>query len=67
MQFWESDLYQNLQINDLQQVGGFLCGNPDFSTSKTDRYDITEIVFKAALSTTWQLSVTCDRSGVLSG
>jgi hypothetical protein len=61
------ELYKNLQINDLRQVGGFLRGNPDASTNKTNRYDITEIVLKAALSTTRYLSVTGDRSGVLSG
>ena len=35
---------------DLQQVGGFFHGTPVFSTNKTDRHDITEILFKVALN-----------------
>jgi hypothetical protein len=51
-------------VSDLQQVGGFLhvlyttlCDkvcrwfSPVFSTNKTDRHDITEMLLKVALNT----------------
>ena len=31
-------------VSDLRQVGGFFSGTPVYSTNKTDRHDITEIV-----------------------
>jgi hypothetical protein len=37
-------------VSDLRQVGGFLRGHRDFSTNKTDRLDITEILLKVALN-----------------
>jgi hypothetical protein len=33
-------------VIDLRQVGGFSLGPPVSSTNKTDRHDITEILFK---------------------
>ena len=39
-------------VSDLPQVGGFLSlGTQVFSTNKTDRHDITEILLKVALNT----------------
>ena len=38
-------------VSDLRQVGCFYQGTPVSSNSKTDRYDITEIVLKVALNT----------------
>ena len=38
-------------VSDLRQAGGFLGGNPVFSTNETDRHDITEIMLKVALNT----------------
>jgi hypothetical protein len=37
-------------VDDLRQVGGFLCTTV-FSTNKTDRHNITEILVKVALNT----------------
>ena len=44
-------------ISDLRQVGRFFSGIPVFSTNKTDRHDIAEILLKVALSTTSLLSM----------
>jgi hypothetical protein len=38
-------------VSDLRQVGGFSPGTPMFSTNKTNRHDITEILLRVALST----------------
>ena len=38
-------------VSVLLQVGGFFPGTPVFSTNKTDRHDITEILFKVAINT----------------
>ena len=38
-------------VIDLRQVGGFLRSTLLFSTNKTDRHDITEILLKVALNT----------------
>jgi hypothetical protein len=38
-------------VSDLRQVSGFLVpGTPVFSTNKTDRHDITEILLKVVLN-----------------
>jgi hypothetical protein len=37
-------------VSDLRQVGGFLQVLRFFSTNKTDRHDITEILLKVNLS-----------------
>jgi hypothetical protein len=44
-------LYWIKFVNDLKQVGGFLPGPPVFSTNKTDRQDMAEILLKVALNT----------------
>ena len=38
-------------VSDLPQVGGFFLGTPVYSTNKTDRHDIAEILMKVELST----------------
>ena len=38
-------------VSYLRQVGKFSSGTPVFSTNKTDRHDITEILLKVALNT----------------
>jgi hypothetical protein len=39
-------------VSDLREVGAwFSPGNPVFSTNKTDRHDIAEILLKVALNT----------------
>jgi hypothetical protein len=38
-------------VCDLRQVSGFPPGTPDFSTNRTDRHDIAEILLKMALNT----------------
>ena len=38
-------------VSDLRQVRWFSPGTPVFSTNKTDRHDITEILLKVALNT----------------
>jgi hypothetical protein len=47
---------------DLRQICGFAQGSPVFSTNKTSRYDITEILLKVALNTITitLLHVTCN-------
>ena len=37
-------------LSDLRQISAFFGGTPVFSTNKTDRYDITEILLIVALS-----------------
>ena len=41
-------------VSDFRQVGWFSPGTPVFSTNKTDRHNITEILLEVALSTTKQ-------------
>ena len=56
-------LFQTLFcISDLRPVGGFCSGTPVFSTNKTDRCDITEILLKVALNivTLTQLMSFCN-------
>ena len=38
-------------VSDLREVSGFSLGTPVSSTIKTDRHDITEILFKVVLNT----------------
>ena len=38
-------------VSGLRQVGGFPWGTPVFSTIKTDRHDITDVLLKVALNT----------------
>ena len=38
-------------VSDLRQGGGFLRVLPVSSTNKTDRHNVTEILFKVALNT----------------
>ena len=37
-------------VSDLRQVGWFSTGTPVSSTNKTDRHDITEILWKVTLN-----------------
>jgi hypothetical protein len=38
-------------VSNLRQVGGFSSDTPVFSTNKTDRHDIIQILLKVALNT----------------
>ena len=38
-------------VSDLRQVDSFAPGVPVFSSNKTDRHDVTEILLKVALNT----------------
>ena len=44
-------------VSDLGQVSGFLWVTPVFSTNKTDRYDITEILLKVAFNPINQINL----------
>jgi hypothetical protein len=41
--------YEIKFVSDLWQVGGFLRSTPVFSSNKTDRHDIAEILLKVEL------------------